>query len=325
MANQTTRFVLVPSTATFGAKDCPQGILRPVSLSVRSGDVDGASASMAGIAGQAQLPATYGIRVKIFRQGSRSSKTYAFRKFDPNGVKSVTDLSILKKEFESEIGTINSSCAEIGYMRGGTKVSFRGREDLLQVLNNLREGSDLTLWISVTSRQAEDDESHDSDEDSIATKGKEKKRRRLDPNASKDNRIHKLMQQLRDNHGNKYASVQYRLWAEMSDIGSHDSLSEPPNVPMFSGERKTRASHKKESLTVSDIGTAIASVISGANSINHASAVATSALCPSQKAEVRGRYISQMKDLHSLLQLGAISQDEYDSQKKKILGTLDDL
>ena len=72
---------------------------------------------MAGIAGQARLPATYGIRVKIFRQGSRSSKTYAFRKFDRNGVKSVTDLeSILKKEFVSEIGTINSSCAEIGYV-----------------------------------------------------------------------------------------------------------------------------------------------------------------------------------------------------------------
>ena len=62
----------------------------------------------AGIAGQAQLPATYGIRVKIFRQGSRSSKTYAFRKFDPNGVKSVTDLESILKEFESEIGTINS-------------------------------------------------------------------------------------------------------------------------------------------------------------------------------------------------------------------------
>ena len=62
-----------------------------------------------------------------------------------------------------------------------------------------------------------------------------------------------------------HLDVQYRLWAEMSDIGSHDSLSEPPNVPMFSGERKTRASHKNESLTVSDIGTAIASVISGAN------------------------------------------------------------
>ena len=112
--------------AEISRKSSLQGILRPVSLSVRSGDVDGASASMAGIAGQARLPATYGIRVKIFRQGSRSSKTYAFQKFDRNGVKSVTDLeSILKKEFVSEIGTINSSCAEIGYMRGGTKVSFR--------------------------------------------------------------------------------------------------------------------------------------------------------------------------------------------------------
>lgn len=47
-----------------------------------------------------------------------------------------------------------------------------------------------------------------------------------------------LKVQLRKKHGSTYTAVQYTLWAEMLVGGDrHDSMDEPPAVPMFGAAR----------------------------------------------------------------------------------------
>lgn len=37
----------------------------------------------------------------------------------------------------------------------------------------------------------------------------------------KNNRIEEIVLSLREKHGDKYNTIQYRLWAEMIDVGTH--------------------------------------------------------------------------------------------------------
>ena len=49
----------------------------------------------------------------------------------------------------------------------------------------------------------------------------------------KQESVEKVKTQLRGKHGTSYTPIQYTLWAEMIDVGTHNSIEEPPSVPMF--------------------------------------------------------------------------------------------
>jgi len=38
---------------------------------------------------------------------------------------------------------------------------------------------------------------------------------------AKNNRVEEVVTNLRQKHGTRYTTVQYRLWAEMVDVGTH--------------------------------------------------------------------------------------------------------
>ena len=77
----------------------------------------------------------------------------------------------------------------------------------------------------------------------------------------KKQRVQELIRLTQDKHGDKFTKIQYRLWAEMIDIGTHKSLDEAPSVPMFSkGGRQTQSSALTNAFT--NMASSIASVLS---------------------------------------------------------------
>eukprot|EP00118_Oscarella_pearsei_P022691 m.265154 g.265154 ORF g.265154 m.265154 type:complete len:125 (+) comp40483_c0_seq1:7302-7676(+) len=120
------------------------------------------------------------------------------------------------------------------------------------------------------------------------------------------------------------------LWAEMIDVETHDSYDVPPNVPMFDGPQ----SKKKFSLAsaVSELGSTIATAMSSrtessvqasANvTCNDANIATAPIMTPKGKARAQRNFVHQLQDFHSLLEIGAIEQEDYEIQKRKILGEL---
>ena len=47
--------------------------------------------------------------------------------------------------------------------------------------------------------------------------------------------LESVFHKLREKHGSKWSGPQYRLWARAIVSGVHDSDSQPPNAPMFTG------------------------------------------------------------------------------------------
>ena len=48
---------------------------------------------------------------------------------------------------------------------------------------------------------------------------------------------------LRAKHSTAYTPIQYTLWVEMIDVGTHSSVDEPPTVPMFTDKPKSKAKY----------------------------------------------------------------------------------
>ena len=60
-----------------------------------------------------------------------------------------------------------------------------------------------------------------SDSDDDFPKNRHKKRKRMSAMEEKNERIEDVVKSLRKKHEDCYTSIQYRLWAEMMDIGTH--------------------------------------------------------------------------------------------------------
>ena len=82
--------------------------------------------------------------------------------------------------------------------------------------------------------------------------------------------------------------MQYRIWAETIDAGRHSSLEMPPRGSIFKSQGKKNA----------DSG---------------------GSLTPSKVTSLRTTYIQQIKDLHSLKEAGAISNEDFVKQRDVLL------
>ena len=51
--------------------------------------------------------------------------------------------------------------------------------------------------------------------------GKDARKRRV-LHLKRVNRVEELVTKLRQKHGSRYNTIQYRIWAEIADIGSHE-------------------------------------------------------------------------------------------------------
>ena len=168
----------------------------------------------------------------------------------------------------------------------------------------------ISLWCD--GKQPPESECESSDEDGRRSKRKKKKKNSRKQRKTKaddrEEELESIFQQLKEKHESKYSGTQLRLWARMIVAKTHDDMDEPPKVPMITGA--VQKSQPKDSLTdvFVSAATAVARVFS-----------------PSQKVDLRMKNLEQLRQLQKLLEDGILSQEEFESQKKIVVLSLNNL
>ena len=170
------------------------------------------------------------LNVKVINPDKRSeSQTFVLRSVS-SGVSTPTQLKEeILKQFGSELVPDNLDFP-VGYMKGGSKVWIRTASDVSDVWGFVRSNESVSLWCHGVSSCASKskrrkDFSSDSDTDSDDPKDKKKrkkKKRKISAFEEKTNRIEELVTKLRQKHGSQYNTIQYRIWAEVADVGNHE-------------------------------------------------------------------------------------------------------
>ena len=107
--------------------------------------------------------------------------------------------------------------------------------------------------------------------------------------------VEAIMAELKETHGSKFDAAKYACWAHCIQNGKHSSMDAPPDLPFFTGRKKSGSQCDSPSTTSS-----------GSRS-------------PTKRLNLRTECINQLSKWHSLLQGGAISQDQYDEMKDTIM------
>ena len=111
----------------------------------------------------------------------------------------------------------------------------------------------------------------------------------------------------------------------LQTIGSHNSLDNPPCVPMFTGGRTKAKQNSTNDMTT--VFTSMAEAVIGAlkpspqpgsTSGSAVNAPAVGHPSPGKIADVRSKYIQQLRELHSLFEMGALTDKEFSEQKLPI-------
>ena len=155
-----------------------------------------------------------------------------------------------------------------------------------------------------------------------------KKRSGQDTSNSKRSAIQEEVEEihlkLKEKHADKYTPAQLRLGANMLQIGTHKDYNMPPDVPMFGGGKKRYEKHSQVVDALSGIAEGIVRALKPHSrtqsptyaSVGSQSTTTTSVgVSPGKQVQLRGQLITQIKQLHELLEAGAISLEEYNSQK----------
>ena len=229
---------------------------------------------------------------------------------------------------------------DVGYLKGTTRVCMHSEDDLIEIWHKIGRGEACALWCDgvvegkssskrpVTTVSQTWDSSSESDAEDSSKSTRRKKKKKLSALEEKNARIEEFIVQLKDKHKDSFNRIQYRLWAEMLDVGTHKSLDEAPNAPMFSN---TGIKHGKSSQTsaltnaFTEMASSIALAFSQSNKPSSPTGVSKhlpSSSSPGKLVELRGKYIQQLRELHSLFEGGALSELEFVDEKESILRQL---
>lgn len=126
---------------------------------------------------------------------------------------------------------------------------------------------------------------------------------------------------LKDKHGSNYSGPQLRLWARMIIAKTHDDIENPPKVPMITGVQKPK---QRDSLTDAFTSAAVAIAKVFSPSSENGSSTTTS-FSPSKQINLRLKNLEQLRQLQQLQEDGVLSQEEFHSQKKIVLSSLNNL
>ena len=263
-------------------------------------------------------PILVSVNVKVICTGEKRNehKMYILRNVD---LKKVQDVHYLKRiildQFGSDIVSPKLSF-DVGYFKGNKRIWIRTNADLTELLQ-LLQSKGATLWCDgitqeaiPTSAQAKRgaitvDESSESEEE--VRKQKPRKKKAKTAYVERLERIDDIVDDLREKHGSKFSTIQYRVWAETISAGRHADLETPPRGSFW------RGSKGKES----EAGSKVNSETPSANT--------STCITPVKAAELKSTYIKQIRELHSLVEIGAISDEDFKKQKDVILYQMDNL
>ena len=97
-------------------------------------------------------------------------------------------------------------------------------------------------------------------------------------------------------------------------------MDDPPNIPALAPSTKKRGPSEMSQLT--SALTQIAGAMTPASLPSSSSTATPTGISPAKMASLRSNYLQQMRDLHMLLENGAISDAEFTEQKRPILQQL---
>ena len=265
--------------------------------------------------------ASYGVHVsfavKVISPSKRSEyKTFMLKDIDVSGVEKIPDLREILV-FELGQTTVSPHAPfELGYYKGSKRIWIRNNAELQEVLKLLKTGNKLTLWCDgkrlPKTKQLNDSHS-DSDESAtevdMQRKPKPKKRKKT-KYQDRQERIDDLIDDLREKHGTKYTNIQYRIWAECIEARTHASMDSPPRGSMFRAQGRQPSTPAKSTNLRS---------LSPSSSADAQKIAAAGPVTPGKAAELRSTYIKQIKELHGLSEIGAITLEQFTSERDTLL------
>ncbi len=163
------------------------------------------------------------VNVRVIKPNRKSQyETYVLRNI---GSHNISTSKGLKEEIFRQFGSdIVSGKLDfpVGYMKGGSKVWVRASSDIEDIWTFVSKGENITLWcngISSATQKTQLSSGSESDDDSYSKKPRKKKK--VSALEEKNERVEEIVANLRQKHGTQFTSIQYRLWAEMVDVGTH--------------------------------------------------------------------------------------------------------
>ena len=182
------------------------------------------------------------------KKKNAGAKTFTLRNANSSLVNTYSQMkALIRDQLRSDITEGNF---DIGYLQSNTVISIRSKEDLAEIWSSLRKGISVTLWCDglkaaaggTTSRQKRQLQTHsDSDLDSGDEDNPPSKKK------AEEDRVQKIVDELKKEHGEKYTMMQFRIWAETVNGGMHKSMTEPPSSTMFNRAGGTATSASKKS------------------------------------------------------------------------------
>ena len=292
------------------------------STSVEAGHVTVNTSAFAGEPRHERDASGRTVPIRVINPDKRSEyKTYTLRNLTGH---SFADLGKLKGEITSQLGEKVSSDPDfsVGYYKGQTRFWIRDDADVKYVGTIFNQGNACTLWCDAASlvpqkRKQRRESADSSDEQSDSeSKGKSKKKKMSAMEERKEH-VEEVKSELREKHGASYTPLQYTLWAEMVAVGTHKSLEDPPQVQMFTGKSRKQKPESEMSTVFTELAKSVVNVLSP-QALAHPPTT-SGGVSPNKLADIRSKYIQQMRELHSLYELGALTESEFQEQKKPIL------
>ena len=208
------------------------------------------------------------------------SKMFQLRNVNSKEVLSSGSLrSLIRAQLQDDVV---SEYFDVGYMNGNNCVSIRNKEDLVEVWSNILS---VVLWCDgLWSGGAK--RKFTRDEEASAAK-----RSQVD----KQEHVQEVVDGLKKQHGDKYTTMQYRLWGEMIVGGLYKSVTDAPLTSMFvrCGGGDTSSSKKGSKGVgavvdaVQQLGVAMKTSSSGSNSSSPAKVIDSRSKCYKQLGELR--------------------------------------
>ena len=242
------------------------------------------------------------VSVKIIGRNEKRSehKTFMLRDIDVNKIDNIRSLKQqILDQFGSEFVDKDLEFS-VGYFKGTTRIWVRTQSDLSELLRIIQSKSTTLLWCDGVDQQKRkkrsqlpgSEGSSDSDNDQY---GQTAKKRRKTASEDKENRVDDTLNKLREKHGTNWSTIQYRVWAETIVGGRHTSFDQPPKGAYFKRSKTSQP-------------TCFSPVKNGET---QEGAKSSTVMTPIKAAELNSMYIKQLKELHSLLDLGAITFDDF--------------
>lgn len=228
----------------------------------------------------------------------------------PNGT-SVETLTM--KKFES-VGEIRSQLQSeffddehfnFGYIKrghgmNGKQVEIESESDLVDMYEDYRGScKHINMWAKSRparkrSRGEVKDPEKQKTEEGSSTK-KTKSSGNYQSHLNKMTEVELILEELEKHHeaSKRFTAEQLRVWAHLLHMKKHDSYDHPPNKPFF---RQSKAIQKLAGVSSTESG-----------------------MSPAKKIHLRTELIEQLGKWHSLMERGAISEEQFQSMKETII------